>query len=84
MHYHVRWMDRCKELNHHKFPCLLPTQGTIFLRSCDASDMAKDANLLFHLLNEVVEHVGAANGVQVITDNASNYALAGKMLRGKT
>ena len=43
----------------------------------------KDENLLFCLLDEVVEHVGEANIVQVIIDNASNYVLAGKMLEEK-
>jgi hypothetical protein len=43
----------------------------------------KDPNLLFHLLDEIVVIVGGANVVQVITDNASNYVLAGKMLESK-
>jgi hypothetical protein len=46
-------------------------QGTMFLRSVDASDRVKDANLLFELLDEVVMEVGVENVVQVITDNAS-------------
>ena len=58
-------------------------QGTMFLRSIDASDRVKDANLLFELLDEVVMEVGVANVVQVVTDNASNYVLAGKMLEEK-
>ena len=55
----------------------------MFFRSRDASDQVKYANLLFHLLDEVVEEVGAGNVVQIITDNASNYALVGKMLEEK-
>ena len=47
-------------------------QGTLFLRSYDESDKVKDANLLFNLFVEVVEEVGVANVVQIITDNASN------------
>jgi hypothetical protein len=58
-------------------------QGTMFFRSVDASDRIKDANLLFELLDEVVMEVGVANVVQVITNNASNYVLAGKMLEEK-
>ena len=58
-------------------------QGTMFLKSVDASDKVKDGQLLFQLLDEVVEEVGVANVVQVITDNASNYVLAGKMLEEK-
>jgi hypothetical protein len=58
-------------------------QGTMFLRSVDASNRVKDAMLLFELLDEVVMEVGVENVVQVITDNASNYVLAGKMLEEK-
>jgi hypothetical protein len=58
-------------------------QGTMFFRSVDASDRVKDANLLFELLDEVVMEVGVENVVQVITDNASNYVLAGKRLEEK-
>ena len=55
----------------------------MFLRSSDASDQVKDANLLFRLLDDVVEEVGASNVVQIIIDNASNYVLVGKMLEEK-
>ena len=55
----------------------------MFLRSRDAYDQVKDPNLLFRLLDEVVEEVGAVNVVQIITDNASNYVLVGKMLKEK-
>ena len=55
----------------------------MFLRSVDASDKVKDATLLFELLDEIIQEVGEQNVVQVITDNASNYVLAGKMLESK-
>ena len=55
----------------------------MFLKSVDASDRVKDANLLFQLLDEVIMEVGVTNVVQVITDNASNHVLAGKMLESK-
>jgi hypothetical protein len=55
----------------------------MFLKSVDASDQVKDANLLFRLLDEVVEEVGVQNVVQVITDNVANYVAAGKMLEEK-
>ena len=58
-------------------------KGTMFLKSVDASDQVKDAQLLFRLLDEVVEEVGVQNVVQVITDNASNYVAAGKLLEEK-
>ena len=56
---------------------------TMFLRSVDAFDQVKDAQLLFHLLDGVVMEVGPKNVVQIITDNASNYVAAGRMLEEK-
>ena len=58
-------------------------QGTMFLKSVDASDKVKDGHLLFQLLDEVIQDVGVANVVQIITDNASNYVLAGRLLEEK-
>ena len=58
-------------------------KGTMFLRSMDASDQVKNAQRLFRLLDEVIEEVGAQNVVQIITDNASNYVAAGRMLEEK-
>jgi hypothetical protein len=55
-------------------------KGTMFLKSMDVSDQVKDANLLFCLLDEVVEEVGVQNVVHVITDNATNYVATGRML----
>lgn len=54
--------------------------GTIFKKSIDASDKAKDANLLCDLLDQFVKEVGPENVVQVVTDNASNYVAAGNKL----
>ncbi|KAH9329477.1 hypothetical protein KI387_001585, partial [Taxus chinensis] len=56
-------------------------QGTMFLKSVDASDRVKDANLLFELLDEIVLEVGVENVVQIITDNASNYVLAAEIVK---
>ena len=58
-------------------------RGTMFLRSSDASEQVKDANMLFHLLDEVIEEARAGYVVQIIIDNASNYVLVGKMLEEK-
>ena len=58
-------------------------KGTMFLRSVDASDQGKDGQLLFLLLDEVIEEVGAHNVVQIITDNGSNYVATGRMLEEK-
>mgnify|MGYP001082855545 CR=1 FL=1 len=53
-------------------------KGSVFIRSMDVSDVVKDANLLFKILDDLVEEVGEENVVQVVTDNASNYVKAGK------
>ena len=57
------------------------SKGSIFIRSMNVSEVIKDANLLFKVLNDMVEEVGEENVVQVVTDNASNYVKAGKKLR---
>ncbi|XP_026440234.1 uncharacterized protein LOC113339047 isoform X2 [Papaver somniferum] len=55
-------------------------KGTVFLKSVDASDMVKMGENLFNLLKEMVEIVGEQHVVQMVTYNASNYALAGRLL----
>ena len=47
------------------------------MKSIDASSMVKMGEKLFELLGSLVEEVGEANVVQVITNNASNYVAAG-------
>ena len=56
------------------------TKGTMFLKSTNASAHVKDAHLIFTLLADVVEEVGVANVVQVITANATNYVAIGRLL----
>jgi len=58
-------------------------KGTMFLKSIDASSHVKDAHLIFSLLADVVEEIGVANVVQVVTDNAANYVAAGRLLSAK-
>ncbi|KAH1198159.1 hypothetical protein GmHk_18G051780 [Glycine max] len=57
--------------------------GTMFLKSVDGSDFVKTAEKFFELLDVIVEEVGEENVVQVVTDNGSNYVLAGKLLEDK-
>ncbi|XP_038685776.1 uncharacterized protein LOC119985557 [Tripterygium wilfordii] len=57
--------------------------GTWFLKSVDASDSIKSGDLMFRLLDQVVEEVGEDNVVQILTDNDSNYVYAGKKLMEK-
>ncbi|KAG5016850.1 hypothetical protein JHK82_022495 [Glycine max] len=58
--------------------------GTMFLKSVDDSDFVKTGEKFFELLDAIVEEVGEENVVQVVTDNGSNYVLAGKLLKDKT
>ncbi|KAL5124661.1 hypothetical protein HKD37_02G005018 [Glycine soja] len=57
--------------------------GTMFLKSVDGSDFVKTGEKIFELLDAIVEEVGEENVVQVVTDNGSNYVLAGKLLEEK-
>ncbi|XP_048624037.1 uncharacterized protein LOC106405160 [Brassica napus] len=58
-------------------------KGLVFIRSKEVSEVVKDATMLFKLLDEMVEEVGEKNVIQVVTDNASNYVKAGKLLEAK-
>ena len=56
-------------------------KGTIFLRSVDASSYAsKAAEMLFKLFKEMVLYVGAENVVHIVTNNAANYVVTGRLL----
>ncbi|KAK4283950.1 hypothetical protein QN277_000847 [Acacia crassicarpa] len=57
--------------------------GTMFVRSVDASSYMKTGEKVFQLLDDFVEEIGEKNVVQVVTDNGSNYVLAGKLLTAK-
>lgn len=54
-------------------------KGSVFIKSVDASHTVKSGNLLFKLLDDMVEQIGEANVIQVVTDNASNYVAAGRI-----
>ncbi|XP_061347945.1 uncharacterized protein LOC133293390 [Gastrolobium bilobum] len=75
------WTDRCRRtlIN---FLVYCP-KGTIFLKSVDASNASKTADLLYKLFRDVVLHVGPENVVQIVTDNAANYVAAGRLLEAE-
>ncbi|XP_057452033.1 uncharacterized protein LOC130743826 [Lotus japonicus] len=75
------WTDRCRRtlIN---FLVYCP-KGTIFLKSVDASQHSKTAELLYKLFRDVVLFVGAENVVHIVTDNAANYVAAGKLLEAE-
>ncbi|XP_055831886.1 uncharacterized protein LOC129900837 isoform X1 [Solanum dulcamara] len=55
-------------------------EGTMFLRSVDASSLINSMDSLYELLKEVVEEVGVRNVLQVVTGNEERYIIAGKRL----
>ena len=55
-------------------------KGTIFLKSVDVSNVSKTARLLHRLFKEVILYVGVENIMHVVTNNASNYVVVGKLL----
>ncbi|XP_038713411.1 uncharacterized protein LOC120007282 [Tripterygium wilfordii] len=72
------WTDQCRRtlIN---FLVYCP-KGTVFLKSIDATEASKTANVLYSLFREVVLFVGAENVVHMVTDNAANYVAAGRLL----
>ncbi|XP_043710196.1 uncharacterized protein LOC122659113 [Telopea speciosissima] len=52
-------------------------EGTYFMGSVDASGMVQSAQVLFELLDSKIDEIGEDYVIQVVTDNASNYKLAG-------
>jgi hypothetical protein len=55
-------------------------KGTMFIKSVDASAHVKDATLLCELLHGFIEEIGVHHVVQIVTDNATNYMVVGRML----
>ena len=53
--------------------------GTMFVKSIDASSFVKSRDKIYDLLDNFVEEIGEQNIVQIITDNGSNYVLAGNI-----
>lgn len=56
-------------------------KGIVFFKSVDALTASKTANMLYKLFRKVILFVGPENVVHIVTDNASNYVVAGKKLK---
>ncbi|XP_057858906.2 uncharacterized protein LOC131067771 [Cryptomeria japonica] len=56
-------------------------ENVVFLKSVDASSKVKNAETLAGMLEHVVMKVGVENVVQIITDNATAYVSAGRILQ---
>jgi hypothetical protein len=77
MHRDLRWLDRLEgQVLNFLVNC---PRGEMFIKSVDAFAHVKDAILLSKLLDEFIREVGPQNVVQVITDNAANYVVVGKL-----
>ncbi|KAL4272796.1 hypothetical protein GQ457_13G011720 [Hibiscus cannabinus] len=75
------WTDQCgRIIINFLVNC---SKGSMFLESVDASSYSKTGDKLFELLSRIVDAVGDANVVQVITDNGSNFVAAGAFLMAK-
>lgn len=58
-------------------------KGAMFIKSVDASVYDKDAELLCELLDNSIQEIGLQRVVQIITDNGTNYVVAGRLLTQK-
>lgn len=55
-------------------------EGTMFLKSVDATSIVTSSDAMYELLKSIVEEVGEKKVVQVITNNSEIHAAAGKKL----
>ncbi|KAB1217840.1 hypothetical protein CJ030_MR3G014750 [Morella rubra] len=55
-------------------------EGTVFLKSEDASDILNSSDALYELFRQVVEEVGVRNVLQVISNGDDQYTIAGRRL----
>eukprot|EP01018_Ginkgo_biloba_P028656 Gb_13412 [translate_table: standard] len=58
-------------------------QGVLFVKAVDTMDHKKTSEFIFKIFEEVVLEVGEENIVQIVTDSASNYVGAGKLIMDK-
>jgi hypothetical protein len=52
----------------------------MFNKSSDAPIHVKDATLVCELLDGFIQEIGLQNVVQIITNNATNYMVVGRLL----
>ena len=55
-------------------------EGTIFLKSFDATEISASAECLYELIRQVVEEVGVGQVLQMITPGEEQYAVVGRRL----
>ncbi|KAF6163314.1 hypothetical protein GIB67_025178 [Kingdonia uniflora] len=79
----VDFRPRASNSNENK-KALENIHGTVFLKSIDGSAHIHDAELIYKMLKDVIEEVGEKNVIQICTDNASNYVLAGEWIMAES
>ncbi|KAJ8754507.1 hypothetical protein K2173_005668 [Erythroxylum novogranatense] len=57
------------------------SNGSMFLKSVDVSDLIRNADNLFGIFDQVVNEIGVENTVQFFTDNDFAYKAVGKRLQ---
>eukprot|EP01018_Ginkgo_biloba_P016219 Gb_29782 [translate_table: standard] len=55
-------------------------EGVLFVKAVEVMDHKNTSKFIFKILEEAVLEVGEENVVQIVTDSASNYVGAGKMI----
>ncbi|XP_043710307.1 uncharacterized protein LOC122659241 [Telopea speciosissima] len=78
-----RTPEQKAKVDYHIAKWMYQQEGTYFMGFVDASGMVQSAQMLFELLDSKIDEIGEDYVIQVVTDNASNYKLAGKMLMEK-
>jgi len=58
-------------------------EGSFYLHSIDCTPDIKTGEFIAKGLEDVIEKIGSHRIVQVCTDNASNYVMAGRLLMDK-
>ena len=76
-----RWTDN-REMSITNFLVNSP-KGTVFLKSIDTSDIFKNAENLFQLLDSLLQEIKEENVIQVVTHSASTYVSASEKLMEK-
>lgn len=74
-----KWRDSFLRMDIINFLVNSPKRS-VFLKSVDVTETVKDANLLFKMLDHIVDEVEESNVVQIVTDNTSNYVKAGTFI----
>ncbi|RDX64150.1 hypothetical protein CR513_57326, partial [Mucuna pruriens] len=79
----VKLLESKDKKKKEQLDCLEESKWECFLKSIDTSDVIKDGQKRFELLDSIVEEIREENVVQVVTNDASNLVAVGRMLMEK-